>query len=178
MKKLLLLFRVILVPAGLFVGLMQGALFFGDYGAGESLFTRLWLSVGIAVSVGVIFGYFLRSFWWLAIVTVWGPIVFSFFGFLSLTTGNVEGSDGALHSSAAMLITVATVLGSAYLGAWLERKGRGRLVLLAILIGILVIAGSILFVKLSSLVLDGSEDTNVPSNESPRRRDPTGDPHR
>ncbi len=173
MKKLLLIFRIILIPAGLFVGMAQGALFF----AGDSLVTALWLGVGIAVSVGVIFGYFLRSFWWLAIVTVWGPIVFSFFGFLSLIKGNVEGLDGALLSYAAMLITVATVLGSAYLGAWLERKGKGRLALLAILIGILVIAGSILFSKLSSLVSDGSEDTNVPSNGGPRQR-PTGDPHR
>jgi len=148
MKKLLLFFRIILVPAGLFVGMAQGALFFG----GDSLFTGLWLSVGIAVSVGVIFGYFLRSFWWLAIVTVWGPIVFSFLGFLSLIKGNVEGLGGALPSYAAMLITVATALGSAYLGAWLERKGKGRLVLLAIAIGILGIAGSILFVNLSSPV--------------------------
>jgi len=149
MKKLLLLFKVILVPAGLYVGLMQGGLFGSDYGAGESLFTRVLLSRGVAVSVGVVFGYFLRSLWWLAIVSVWMLIFFVFFGFVILITGNVALSEGVLRIFATLL-PIAAVLGSAYLGAWLERKGRGRWVLLVILIGILVIAGSILFVKLSS----------------------------
>ena len=148
MQTLLLVFKVLLVPAGLLAGMTQGALFFGDYGAGESLFTRLWLSLAIAVPVGVIFGYFLRSLWWLAIVSVWMPILFAFFGFLNLITSRAA-SEGALHSSV-MLLPVATVLGSAYLGAWSARMGRGRLVLLVVIIGVLGIAGSVLFVSLSS----------------------------
>ena len=147
MKILLLLIRVILVPAGLYVGLMQGGLIGSDYGAGESLFTRLWMSIGIAVSVGVIFGYFLRSRWWLAIVSVWMTIFFVLFGFLSLFTVRGELLANMLRSFA-MLLPVAAVLGSAYLGAWLERRGKGRLVLLVILIGILGIVGSTLFVNL------------------------------
>ena len=149
MKNLLLIFRIILIPAGLYVGMMQGGVFGSDYGAGESLFTRLLLSLGIAVSVGVLFGYFLRSHWWLAIVSVWMLIFFVFFGFLTLITGNVALSEGVLFSFV-VLLPVAAVLGSAYLGAWLERTGKGRLVFLVIIIGILGIAGSILFVNLSS----------------------------
>jgi len=146
-KKLLLLIRVILVPVGLYVGLMQGGLIGSDYGAGESQFTRLLLGLGVAVLVGVVFGYFLRSHWWLAIVSVWMPIFFVFFGFVILITGNVALSEGVLRIFATLLL-IAAGLGSAYLGAWLERKGRGRLVLLVILIGILGIAGSIAFVNL------------------------------
>ena len=148
---------------------MQGGLIGGDYGPGESLFTRLWMSVGVAVSVGVVFGYFLWSLWWLAIVSVWMLIFFVFLGFVIIITGDVALPEGVLRIFATLL-PIAAVLGSAYLGAWLERKGRGRWVLLVILIGILVIAGSILFVKLSSPVLNGSEDTNVPSNESENGR--------
>ena len=147
MKILLLLIRVILVPAGLYLGLMQGGLIGSDYGAGESLFTRLWMSIGIAVSVGVIFGYFLRSRWWLAIVSVWMTIFFVLFGFLSLFTVRGELLANVLRSFA-MLLPIAAVLGSAYLGASLERRGKGRLVLLVILIGILGIVGSMLFVNL------------------------------
>ncbi|MCH8349313.1 MAG: hypothetical protein IIB29_03585 [Chloroflexi bacterium] len=146
MKILLLLIRVILVPAGLYLGLMQGGLIGSDYGAGESLFTRLWMSVGIAVSVGVIFGYFLRSLWWLAIVSVWMTIFFVPFYFLITFRGELLAS---VLRGFAMLLPIATVLGSSYLGAWLERKGRGRLVLLVILIGILGIVGSMLFVNLA-----------------------------
>ena len=144
---MIVLFRVILVPAGLFLGLMQGGLIGGDYGAGESLFTRLLLSVGIAVSVGVIFGYLLRSLWWLALVSVWMTIFFVIFGFLSLITVRAELLANVLRSFA-MFLPIAAVLSSSYLGAWLERKGRGRLVLLVILIGILGIVGSMLFVNL------------------------------
>jgi len=147
MKILLLLIRVILVPAGLYLGLMQGGLIGSDYGAGESLFTRLWMSIGIAVSVGVIFGYFLRSRWWLAIVSVWMMIFFVLFGFLSLFTVRGELLANVLRSFA-MLLPIAAALGSANLGAWLERRGKGRLVLLVILIGILGIVGSMLFVNL------------------------------
>ena len=149
MKTLLLVFRVVLIPAGLFVGTMQGGVFGSDYGAGESLFTRLLLSLGIAVSVGVIFGYFLRSRWWLAIVSVWMLIFFVFFGLLTLITGNVALVEGLLFSFV-VLLPIAAVLGSSYLGAWLERRRKGRWVLLVILTGILQIAGSILFVNLSS----------------------------
>ena len=144
MKILLLLIRVILVPAGLYLGLMQGGLIGSDYGAGESLFTRLWMSIGIAVSVGVIFGYFLRSLWWLAIVSVWMTIFFVLFGLFTVR-GELLAN---MLRSFAMLLPVAAVLGSAYLGAWLERRGKGRLVLLVILIGILGIVGSMLFVNL------------------------------
>lgn len=126
---------------------MQGGLIGGDYGPGESLFTRLWMSVGIAISVGVIFGYFLRSLWWLALVSVWMTIFFVLFGFLSLITVRAELLANVLRSFA-MLLPIAAVLGSSYLGAWSERRGRGRLVLLVILIGILGIVGSILFVNL------------------------------
>ena len=147
MKKiLLLLFRIILIPAGLYVGLMQGGLLGSDYGAGESLFTRLWMSVGIAVSVGVVFGYFLRSYWWLAIVSVWMTIFFVFFNLIAVPEALLSN----VLRSFAMLLPIAAVLGSAYLGAWFERRGRGRLVLLVILIGILGVVGSILFVNLSS----------------------------
>ena len=107
------------------------------------------LGLGVAVLVGVVFGYFLRSHWWLAIVSVWMPIFFVFFGFVILITGNVALSEGVLRIFATLLL-IAASLGSAYVGAWLERKGRGKLVLLVILIGILGIAGSILFVNLSS----------------------------
>ena len=120
MIKLLLLFRVILVPAGLYVGLMQGGLIGSDYGAGESLFTRLLLGLGVAVLVGVVFGYFLRSHWWLAIVSVWMPIFFVFFGFVILITGNVALSEGVLRIFTTFLL-IAAVLRSAYLGALLER---------------------------------------------------------
>ena len=149
MSKSLLFFRIILIAAGFYVGLMQGGLFGSDYGAGESLFTRLWLSLGIAVSVGVVFGYFLKSHWWLAIVSVWMLIFFVFFGFLTFITGNVALSEGILFSFV-VLLPVAAVLGFAYLGAWLERMGKGKWVLLAILIGILGIVGSMLFVNFSS----------------------------
>ena len=128
MKNLLLFFRVILIPVGLYVGLMQGGLLGSDHGAGESLFTRLWMGVGVAVSVGVIFGYYLRSLWWLAIVSVWMTIFFVFFSFLSLITVREVLLANVLRSFA-MILPIASVLGSAYLGEWLERKGRGRLVL-------------------------------------------------
>ena len=168
MKKLVLLFRVILVTVGLLFVIMQVLLFFlGDYGTGESLITRLLLSLGFSVSVGVVLGYLLRSLWWLTLVSALIPILFLFSVLLHLITGRAVLED-VLYIFVRIL-PMAAVLSSAYLGAWLERKGKGKLVLLVILIGILGIAGSMLFVKLFSPVLDGSEDTNVPLNESGRR---------
>ena len=149
MKNLLLLFRVILVTVGLLFVIMQVLLFFlGDYGTGESLITRLLLSLGFSVSVGVVLGYLLRSRWWLTFVSALIPILFLFSGLLNLITGRAILED-VLHIFV-MLLPMAAVLSSAYLGAWLERKGKGKLVLLVILIGILGIAGSMLFVNLSS----------------------------
>ena len=76
-------------------------------------------------------------------------IFFALISFLDLIVG-LEGLMGEPSSlnSFLMLLPVAAVLGSGYLGAWLERRGRGRLVLLVILIGILVLVGSIAFVNL------------------------------
>ena len=149
MKNLLLLFRVILVTVGLLFVIIQVLLFFlGDYGTGESLITRLLLSLGFSVSVGVVLGYLLRSRWWLTFVSALIPILFLFSGIINLISRPAALGD-VLHIFV-MLLPMAAVLSSAYLGAGLERKGKGKLVLLVILIGILGIAGSMLFVKLSS----------------------------
>jgi len=147
MTKIALFFNIILIVAGLFVGMTQGALFFSDYGAGESFLTRLWLSLGIAVSVGAVFGYFLRSYWWLAVVSVWMLILFTSVWFFHLITGRAP-SETILHTFA-LLLPVVVVLSSSYLGARLQKRGRGKWVLLVILIGILGIAASILFVNIS-----------------------------
>ena len=149
MKNLLLLFRIILVTVGLLFVIMQVLLFFlGDYVPGESLITRLLLSLGFSVSVGVVLGYLLRSLWWLTFVSALIPILFLFSGLLNLITGRAILED-VLHIFV-RLLPMAAVLSSAYLGAWLERKGKGKSVFLVILIGILGIAGSMLFVNLSS----------------------------
>ena len=152
MKNLLLLFRVILVSVGLLFVIMQVLLFFlGDYGTGESSFTRLLLSLGFSVSVGVVLGYLLRSRWWLTFVSALIPILFLFSGIINLISRPAAPvALGEVLHIFAMLLPMAAVLSSAYLGAGLERKGKGKLVLLVILIGILGIAGSMLFVKLSS----------------------------
>jgi hypothetical protein len=143
-KKLgMILTAIFFIGAGLMVGMTQGALFFSDYGAGETVYTRIVISVSIALISGVLFGFFLSRIWWLSITAVWMPVFFTVLDVMRMAKG--EGaSDGELLF-VMRLFPVATVLLASYFGAWAKRPQRFKLVFFAVALGIIGIGGSALF---------------------------------
>lgn len=116
-------------------GLFQGALFFTDAGANVTLTTRLMVSIPLALTGGVIFGYNFRRLWPLAVANAWAPLVF-----IVLSAAEMNTETEQLRETAALAVPVVVALFAGWLGAKLKAlKNLAVLfVLVAVGAGILV----------------------------------------
>ncbi len=116
-------------------GLIQGALFMTDAGADLTLATQLMVSIPLALTGGVIFGYNFRRLWPLAVANAWAPLVFLF-----LSASEMSAETQQLQEMAALAVPVVTALFAGWLGAKLKAlKNLAVLfVLVAVGAGILV----------------------------------------
>ncbi len=88
--------KIIALVSAAGIGLVQGALFFGDTGPGETMATRLLIAVPLAMIGGVIFGYNFKRLWFLAGVNAWIPALFIVFSLAELGSGTVEPTELAI----------------------------------------------------------------------------------
>ncbi len=121
-------FIALIIAAG--SGLVQGALFFSDVGPNEALATRLLVSVPLAVASGAIFGYNFRRLWPLAIISVWGPLMFIVFSLRDLGNNSSTSLDLAI-----MAVPAICALLAGWLGAKLKALKNLAMLLLIIAIG-------------------------------------------
>jgi hypothetical protein len=117
--------KVLALAIAVIAGYVQGALFFGDQGAGETVFARLAMSAALALVSGAVFGYNFRRVWFLAVIAAWMPIAF-----LSASFGEVPVQPAELIQ---LLVPVGAALIAARLGAKL--RALKNLAVAALLLG-------------------------------------------
>lgn len=94
------------------IGLAQGALFFGDPAAGQTLAPRLALSLPLAIMGGVIFGYNFNRLWFFAGLNAWVPAVFIGLSLSELRAGTAEPTNLVIMAAPIVASTMAGWIGS------------------------------------------------------------------
>ena len=129
-------FVVVGLGASLAVGMTQGALFFADFGAGETIYTRTLLSVGIAIVSGSILGYIFQRFWWLSIVAIWMPILFTVVSVAHMLSGNSDAEGGLFF--VLRLVPILVILVAARIGYQARSTKDRKMTLLVVVSGIVI----------------------------------------
>lgn len=133
--------KIIALVSAAGIGLVQGALFFGDTGPDETMAARLLIAVPLAMIGGVIFGYNFNRLWFFAGINAWVPAVFIGLSLAELGSGTLEPTELAVLAAPLVASTIAGWFGA-------KMKAVKNLVMLvaivAIGIGALVVAGGYL----------------------------------
>ena len=104
--------KIIALVSAAVIGLMQGALFFGDTGPDETMATRLLIILPLAIIGGVIFGYNFNRLWFFAGLNAWVPALFIVLSLTELKSGTVEPAGLAMLAAPLVASTAAGWFGS------------------------------------------------------------------